>query len=80
MSTISFSIEEEAKQDFAVCAKRARKTKSDLFRDMLAVYKFNQQLAEQTSITETALKELGIGSETELYDYLDSDETYQSRI
>jgi hypothetical protein len=41
MSTMSFSVEDDIKRDFATWAKRAKKSKSDLFRDMVAIYRFN---------------------------------------
>ncbi|MGI9028217.1 MAG: ribbon-helix-helix protein, CopG family [Candidatus Saccharimonadales bacterium] len=80
MSTISFSVEDEIKREVAAWAKRAKKSKSDLFRDMATVYRFNDQLDQFTSITESKLAELGVTSEQELYDFLESDETYKSRL
>ena len=80
MSTISFSVEDTLKRDIAVWAKKARKSKSDLFRDMAVVYGFNEQLESFTDKTETILQKLGIASEAELYDYLNNHETYQDRI
>ena len=80
MSTISFSVEDDIKRDFAVWAKHAKKSKSDLFRDMIAIYRFNNQLAAYADKTETSLAKLGITTEAELYDYLESDETYQDHL
>jgi hypothetical protein len=80
MTTISFSVEDEIKQDIARWAKRARKSKSDIFRDMAIVYKFNEQLDKFTDSTNKTLLELGIASEDELYKYLESNETYKDRI
>lgn len=80
MSTISFSIEDEVKKDFNVWAMRAKKSKSDLFRDMVNMYKFNQDLTYFQDKTEATLTKLGIQTEDELYKYLESDETYQDRL
>jgi hypothetical protein len=80
MSTISFSIEDDIKRDFATWAKRAKKSKSDLFRDMVAIYSFNQTIDEFAAKSNRTLKELGILTERELYDYLESDETYEDRL
>ena len=80
MSTISFSVEDDIKRDFAAWAKRAKKSKSDLFRDMVAIYRFNQSMGEFTAKSEGALIELGISTEQELYDYLENDETYEDRL
>jgi len=77
---MSFSIEDDTKRDFARWAKRAKKSKSDLFRDMVAMYRFNQQLDAHTAKSGAALKRLGIRTEAELYEYLESDETYQDRL
>ncbi|MES2971718.1 MAG: hypothetical protein V4702_05330 [Patescibacteria group bacterium] len=80
MSTISFSVEDTLKRDVARWARNARKSKSDLFRDMAAVYGFNERLEDFTLKTEPILKTLGIKNETELCEYLNNDETYQDRL
>jgi hypothetical protein len=77
---MSFSVEDNIKRDFATWAKRAKKSKSDLFRDMVAIYLFNLQLDSQTEQYDGVLDKLGIQSENELYDYLKNHETYQDRI
>jgi hypothetical protein len=80
MSTMSFSVEDSIKRDFAAWAKRARKSKSDLFRDMVAIYQFNQQLDKNTDKYDAVLDKLGVQTESELYEYLESNETYKDRI
>ena len=80
MQTISFSVEDDIKRDIERWAKRGRKSKSDVFRDMAATYRFNEQLEALTDKTASRLAGLGITSEQELYDYLESDETYQDRL
>lgn len=80
MSTISFSVEDELKRDINTWAKRAKKSKSDLFRDMAVVYGTHEQIDHFTDKTESILAKLGIVSEAELYEYLESNETYQDRI
>jgi hypothetical protein len=77
---MSFSVEEEIERDFNTWAKRAKKSKSDLFRDMVAIYQFNLQLDNNTDKYDAVLDELGIQSENELYEYLESNETYNNRI
>ena len=77
---MSFSVEEDIERDFNKWAKRAKKSKSDLFRDMIAIYRFNLQLDRNTDKYDSVLDDLGIQSENELYEYLDSDETYKNRI
>lgn len=80
MSTISFSVEDEISRDVKRWAKRAQKSQSDLFRDMVATYRFNEQLDQFSAKTERTLETLGIANERELYDYLESDETYPDRL
>lgn len=80
MSTMSFSVEDDTKRDFAVWAKRAKKSKSDLFRDMITSYRFNQSFEEFALKSDVVLKDLGIETDEELYAYLESDQTYADRI
>jgi hypothetical protein len=77
---MSFSVEDNLKRDFTAWAKRAKKSKSNLFRDMIAIYQFNQQLDQHTDKYDIVLDKLGIQSESELYEYLESNETYKDRI
>jgi hypothetical protein len=80
MTTISFSVEDSIKQDIDRFARVAKKSKSDVFRDMVVTYKFNTDLEAFQKRSEAVLKQLGIRDEQELYDYLESDETYEDRI
>lgn len=80
MATISFSVEDKVKQDIARIAKSAKKSKSDVFRDMVLAYKFNEQLNTYQEKTAKALIELNIQSEQDLLDYLESDQTYADRV
>lgn len=80
MSTISFSVEEGLQRDVNRWAKRAKKSKSDLFRDMAAVYSFSERMDKLAGKMDKTLSDLGIGSEEELYQYLESDETYEDRV
>lgn len=80
MSTISFSVEDSLKRNIEKWAKQAKKSKSDLFRDMACVYDFNERLERFNNKTDKVLAELGIDSEEELYEYIDGNETYQDRL
>jgi hypothetical protein len=80
MSTISFSVEDNIKKSFDRWAKRAKKSKSDIFRDMVRSYEFNERLDEIQQKAAPVLKRLGIETEEQLYEYLESDETYEDRI
>jgi hypothetical protein len=46
MTVISFSIDEEIKDDLERIAKEERRSKSDVFREMYDAYKFKKTLAK----------------------------------
>ena len=80
MPTISFSVEDSVKREIAKIARRTKKSKSEVFRDMVKVYNFTNELDAITARTASVLESLAITTEDELYDYLDSDQTYADRI
>lgn len=80
MTTISFSVEDELKRSFNKWAKKAHKSKSDILRDVVRTYEFNEALDTIQEESVPILKELGIETEDDLYEYLESDETYEDRI
>ncbi len=80
MSTISFSTEDDIVKDFKKWAKAAKKSQSDIFRDMVTEYRFNQELDYFAAKNEQIMTELGIATEAELYEYLESGQTYEDRI
>lgn len=80
MTTISFSVEDDIKKNFDQWAKRDKKSKSDVFRDMVRSYKFNESMDAIQQAAEPKLKQLGIETEEQLIEYLESDETYEDRI
>jgi metal-responsive CopG/Arc/MetJ family transcriptional regulator len=80
MTTISFSVEDDVKKRFDRWAKRDRKSKSKVFRDMVKTYEFNEVMDDIQQSAAPILKELGIETEEQLYEYLESDETYEDRI
>jgi hypothetical protein len=80
MTTISFSVEDDIKKSFDKWAKRAKKSKSDIFRDMVRTYEFEETLDEIQQKAAPILKELGIETEDQLYEYLESDEAYEDRV
>lgn len=80
MSTISFSVDEQIKKDIARWAKAAKKSKSELFRDMATVYMFNKKWERFADMTDKVLDNLGIETEEELHEYLESDDTYEDRL
>jgi len=44
MTTIIFSVEDDIKKRFDKWAKRDKKSKSDVFRDMVKTYEFNEAM------------------------------------
>ena len=80
MTTISFSVEDSIKKSFDKWARNAKKSKSDVFRDMVRTYEFNEIFDGIQQKAAPVLNKLGIETEEQLYDYLESDETYEDRI
>ncbi len=80
MTTISFSVEDEIKKSFDRWAARDKKSKSDVFRDMVKTYEFSETMDNIQQAAAPILKNLGIETEDQLYEYLESDETYEDRI
>lgn len=80
MATISFSVEDDIKKSFDKWAKRAGKSKSDILRDMVRTYEFTEILNKVQEKAALMLKKLDIETEDQLYDYLESGETYEDRF
>ncbi len=80
MITISFSVEDDIKKRFDKWAKRDKKSKSDVLRDMVKTYEFNEVMESIQKDASSTLKDLGIDTEDQLYEYLESDEKYEDRI
>lgn len=80
MTTISFSVEDDIKKSFDKWAKRAKKSKSDVFRDMVKTYEFNEAMDNIQQDTAPIFKKLNIDTEDQLFEYLESDETYEGRV
>ena len=80
MTTISFSVEDDIKKRFDKWAERDKKSKSDVFRDMVKTYEFNETMESIQKDASSTLKDLGIDTEDQLYEYLESDEKYEDRI
>ncbi len=80
MITISFSVEDDIKKRFDKWAKRDKKSKSDVFRDMVKTYEFNEVMESIQKDASSTLKDLSIDTEDQLYEYLESDEKYEDRI
>lgn len=62
MSVISFSVDEQTKKEIEKMARRERRSKSDVFRDMYKTYMFNQTLTKIQKIGREKFLALSIES------------------
>jgi Ribbon-helix-helix protein, copG family len=79
MTTMSFSIDEQTKRDFARWAKRAKKSQSELFRQLITESQFNAYFRDVHKRMEPVFAELGLETDDDVYEYLESSETYEQR-
>jgi len=70
MTTISFSTEEQIKQDVERMAKEERRSKSDIFREMYNTYMFKKTLTKVQKIGREKFMQLGIESIDQAEAYL----------
>lgn len=67
---ISFSIDEQIKDDVERMAKEERRSKSDIFREMYDAYKFKKTLAEVQKVGRAKFLALGLESIDQAEEYL----------
>lgn len=60
MTVVSFSTDEQTKEELEQMAKEERRSKSDLFRDMYDAYKFKKTLAKVQKVGREKFLALGI--------------------
>ena len=70
MTVISFSIDNEVKEDVERIAKEERRSKSDVFRDMYDTYKFKRTLTKIQKVGRAKFMALGIESVDQAEEYL----------
>ena len=70
MTTISFSTEEQIKEDVERMAKDERRSKSDIFREMYNTYMFKKTLTKVQAIGREKFMQLGIESIDQAEAYL----------
>lgn len=80
MTTISFSVEDDIANDFAIMAKKRGVSKSDLFRELYKRQSFHFWLNDIQNDMAPVFDKLGIVTDDDLEMYLASDETYEDRI
>lgn len=79
MTTISFSVSDEDKRTIVRLAKRGKKSQSEVFRDLLKQVRFEEDMRKIQAEMEPTFVELGLETEEDIYDYLESGETYTER-
>lgn len=70
MTVISFSIEEDIKDDIERLAKEERRSKSDIFREMYDAYKFKKTLTKVQKVGREKFLSLGLESIDQAEAYL----------
>jgi len=70
MTVISFSTDEDIKDDVERMAKEERRSKSDIFREMYDAYKFKKTLAKVQKVGRAKFLSLGIESIDQAEAYL----------
>ncbi len=70
MTTISFSTEEQIKEDVERMAKDERRSKSDIFREMYNTYMFKKTLTKVQKLGREKFLQLGIESIDQAEAYL----------
>jgi predicted transcriptional regulator len=70
MTVISFSIEEDIKNDIERLAQEERRSKSDIFREMYDAYKFKKTLTKVQKVGREKFLSLGLESIDQAEAYL----------
>lgn len=70
MSTISFSVDQETKRELESIAKTEKKSKSVIFRELFAIYKFNKELDYLQKVSRDRVLKLGLQTEDDFERYL----------
>lgn len=70
MTVISFSIDEQIKEDVERMAREERRSKSDIFREMYDAYKFKKTLTKVQKVGREKFLSLGIESIDQAEAYL----------
>lgn len=66
MSTISFSVDEQTKREFAKVAKREGKSQSNLFRELWGEFRFNKEWQYFQQLNRKKALELGIQTDDDV--------------
>lgn len=70
MGVISFSVDDQTKEDLELIAKEERRSKSEVFRDMYNAYKFKKTLSKVQQVGREKFLALGIETIDQAEEYL----------
>jgi (p)ppGpp synthase/HD superfamily hydrolase len=79
MPTMSFSVDDVDRRTIARLAKRSKKSQSEVLRDLLKKVRFEEGLRKIQASMEPTFRTLGLETEEDIYEYLESKETYEER-
>jgi hypothetical protein len=69
-ATVSFSVDEELRDDLDRLAKEQKRSKSDLFREMYNYYRFKTTLRRIQDQGVLIAEKLGLETDDDVYKYL----------
>jgi len=69
-ATVSFSVDTELRDDLDRLAKKQKRSKSDLFREMYNYYQFKTALRQVQEQGVLIAERLGLESDDDVYSYL----------
>lgn len=76
---MSFSVEDEVKRKIDAWAKQSGISKSAVLRDLVKQREFEDYFADLHQEMKPVLAELGLKTDDDIYEYLESDETFGER-
>jgi predicted DNA-binding protein len=69
-ATVSFSVDQELRDDLDNLAKEQKRSKSDLFREMYNYYRFKTTLRRVQDQGVLIAERLGLETDDDVYEYL----------
>lgn len=69
-ATVSFSVDEELRDDLDMLAKEQKRSKSDIFREMYNYYRFKMTLRRIQDQGVLIAEKLGLETDDDVYEYL----------
>lgn len=69
MSTMSISVDDKTKKDIDSLARRTRRSRSDVIRDMFVRYRLERKLTAMQRQATPLVEKLGLDSEDDVANY-----------